>query len=166
MGGKQSKNKSFKLEPDDSLYNKYNEDSKKEPDCQQKVDHIKYVFKYIKEASELKLKQKQDKIFELFSDIKNIDLVKILNGKEYGFKLKRLINIKKMVNDIDSWLKNLNWSYDGCPNKATLTSPEDDSNHVYCQIHSYQINESFKPLLFISELEEIRRKAYNLEKIQ
>ena len=36
---------------------------------------------------------------------------------------------------------------------------------MYCQIHSYQINESFKPLLFISELEEIRRKAYNLEKI-
>ena len=44
--------------------------------------------------------------------------MKIISENQYQFIPERLIDIKKMIREIEEWFKNLRCNHKGCPNQA------------------------------------------------
>ena len=62
----------------------------------------------------------QDKIMinQLEEELKNGSLINVWGEEEYKFKPTKLIDIKKMVNEIEEWFKNLTCNSRSCRNQA------------------------------------------------
>ena len=81
-----------------------------------KITNTKSVIHNLSEAKDLS--QKKNEMNQLKKEIKDSKLMKIISENQYQFIPERLIDIKKMIREIEEWFKNLRCNHKGCPNQA------------------------------------------------
>ena len=98
---------------------KYNECVILEELYRDNINDICSAFKSLSKGREVK--QKKEVMEKEYQEIKQTNLIKILNGNKYKFKPEMLIDIKGMTKNIEEWLINLPCYHEGCLDKAILT---------------------------------------------
>ena len=99
-----------------SLRRKNIEYKKVENNLEEKITNTKSVFNSLSVAKELS--PKKEEMNQLKKELIYNSLMEILSENQYKFTPERLIDIKKMVREIDGWFKNLSCNYKGCKNQA------------------------------------------------
>ena len=97
-----------------SLRRKNIEYTKIESNFENKITNTKSVIHNLSEAKDLSQKKKE--INQLKKEIKDSKLMKIISENQYQFIPERLIDIKKIIREIEKWFKNLRCNTKGCPN--------------------------------------------------
>ena len=90
--------------------------TKIETSFEDKITNTKSVIRNLSEAKELS--HKKEEMDQLKNEIKDSSLMKIISENQYQFIPERLINIKKMIKEIEKWFKNLRCNHKSCTNQA------------------------------------------------
>ena len=116
---KQEKSEEDKKDYLGSLKTKNIEDAKIEADYEEKITNIKSVLHNLSEVKELS--KEKEEMNQLKKEMIDSNLIDIISDNQYQFMPERLIDIKKMIREIEEWLKNLHCNHKGCPNQAIVT---------------------------------------------
>ena len=87
-----------------------------ETNLEDKITNTISVFHNLSVAKELSPMKEEMK--QLKKELIESNLMEILSENQYKFKPERLIDIKKMVREIEGWFINLRCSHSGCKNQA------------------------------------------------
>ena len=87
-----------------------------ETNLEDKITNTKSVFPNLLVAKELG--PMKEEISQLKKELIESNLMEILSENQYKFKPERLIDIKKMVREIEGWFINLRCNHRGCKNQA------------------------------------------------
>ena len=100
------------------------------------ISNIKSIFKNCSLIKELTDKYGEEKVHQIAEQIEGIDLIKFLKAKGHSFFPKRVVNVKKIITNIENWLQNLYCCVKGCPHNAIITYEGESTDQIYCQGHA------------------------------
>ena len=87
-----------------------------ENSLESKITNTKSVFHNLSVAKDLSPMKEEMNLLK--KELWDSNLMEFLSENQYKFTPERLIDIKKMVRDIEEWFKNLRCNYKGCKNQA------------------------------------------------
>ena len=87
-----------------------------ETSLEDKITNTISVFHNLSVAKELS--PMKEEMNQLKKELIESNLMEILSENQYKFKPERLIDIKKMVREIEGWFINLRCNHSGCKNQA------------------------------------------------
>ena len=100
----------------ESLWAQNTEYKEIETNLEDKIINSKSVFQNLLVAKELS--PMKEEMNQLKKELIESTLVEILSENQYKFMPERLIDIKKMIREIEQWFKNLRCNHKGCPHQA------------------------------------------------
>ena len=110
--------------------------TKIESNFENKITNTKSVIHNLSEAKDLSQKKKE--MNQLKKEIKDSKLMEIISDNQYQFIPERLIDIKKMIREIEEWFKNLRCIHKGCPNQLNPIIAKQETKFV-----NYHQNKTF-----------------------
>ena len=100
----------------ESLRAKNTEYKEIETNLEDKITNSKSVFQNLLVAKELS--PMKEEMNQLKKELIESNLMEILSENQYQFMPERLIDIKKMIREIEQWFKNLRCNHKDCPHQA------------------------------------------------
>ena len=128
------------------------------------IGDLKSVFKSLSMVENFDIElcwKDSDNILRL---IRSFDWVKNQKETIYFVKIKKLIDARKITNQIKFWLNSLRCSYNRCSKIATVVYKDENSDLIYCDNHRNRYEHNSKPFYIENELNESKHSLYDLER--
>ena len=133
-------------------------------ECSDQISNIKTIFKNCSLIKKLTDRYGEEKVHQIEEQIERIDLVEFLKAKGHSFFPKRIVNVKNIMQTIESWLQYLHCSVKGCPYNAIITYKGESSDQIYCQAHKDPSKNTDEQIVLQNELNECELLLRELEK--